>query len=84
MTYICTAEAPQCEFYERGECHNVEDCRDAKLVTGKPIVDWALRQFEKHCSTCKHCIDKEIWTCEIEEPCINHFYYEKDESEARE
>jgi hypothetical protein len=30
------------------------------------------------CSTCKHCKDKSIWTCEIEEPCINNICYESE------
>ena len=30
----------------------------------------------KDCETCKHCIDKKLWICEIDEPCINHIYYE--------
>lgn len=34
---------------------------------------------EKDCSTCNHCIDKEIWTCEIDDYCFNHFYYEPEE-----
>ena len=31
----------------------------------------------KDCINCKHCIDKEVYTCEIKEPCINNFYFEE-------
>lgn len=34
--------------------------------------------IEKDCETCKHCIDKKIWTCEYEEHCINHILYESE------
>ncbi len=33
MKYTCTKEIPICEFYERGECHNMEDCA---LANPKP------------------------------------------------
>lgn len=39
-----------------------------------------MELMDKDCSNCKHCIDKEIWTCEIEEPCMGHCYYEREES----
>ena len=39
-----------------------------------------MRQYIDNvgCETCKHCIDKTTWTCEIDEPCVNHSYYESE------
>ena len=31
------------------------------------------------CENCIHCVDKEIWTCEFEEPCINGSLFEPEE-----
>lgn len=33
----------------------------------------------RDCETCIHCIDKKIWTCELEELCVNGALYEEEE-----
>lgn len=36
------------------------------------------------CENCIHCIDKKIWTCELEEPCINGSLFESEEQKESE
>lgn len=31
------------------------------------------------CENCIHCVDKEIWTCEFEEPCVNGSLFKPEE-----
>lgn len=37
-----------------------------------------VKMNNKNCETCKHCIDKSIWTCEYTGTCINHSLYESE------
>lgn len=33
----------------------------------------------KDCENCIHCLDKKYWTCEYDEPCVDHSLYEPEE-----
>ena len=34
------------------------------------------RLYSDNCDYCKHCYDRENWSCDIEEPCINGNMFE--------
>ena len=37
--------------------------------------------MKKDCTDCIHFIDKEAYTCEIEDSCINGFYFEEGDAD---
>lgn len=77
MTYICSKNATQCEFYDSGECHNVEDCASARVKRTnadriRAMSDEELARFIDDIETskvemwhgfCDICDAKECWRC---------------------
>lgn len=37
MNYICSKDVADCEFYDTGKCHNVEDCAYAVEIKPSPF-----------------------------------------------
>ena len=55
MKYKCSKEIPICEFYNNGECINMEDCAHAVAVIVKPLAEWTLREVKTECASRSYC-----------------------------